>query len=930
MPKDYNKTLNLPITDFPMRASLPEKEPRTLENWEKEKIYLKVMERNRNKPIYLLHDGPPYANGDIHLGHALNKILKDFVVRYKNMCGFKAPFIPGWDTHGLPTELKAASKVGKEKLKSLPSVEIRKICKEFALSYVNNQREQFKRLGSMGDWDNPYITLQPEFEKKQIELFAKMAGKGFIYRGLKPVYWCPTCETALAEAEIEYSDDSCVSIYVKFKIADDKGKLEYLGVDLQKTYFVIWTTTAWTLPANTAICLGANFEYSVIKCGNEFYIIASELLEKSMSVAGLNQYEVIGKLKGSNLEYIEVYHPFLDRKSVVINGDHVTLESGTGCVHTAPGHGVEDFEVCGNYDNIPVIVPVDSRGILTHEAGEFGGLNTKNASEKIIEHLQKSNLLFASKQLNHQYPHCWRCKSPVIFRATEQWFCSIDELKDQAIKAIDGVKWIPEWGKNRISSMVTERKNWCISRQRKWGVPIPIFFCEECGEPIINEKIMNSVAEIFGKEGSDAWFIRDSSYFIPEEFKCTKCGNSRFIKETDIMDVWFDSGVTHEVVCNEKNSLKWPADLYLEGADQYRGWFQSSLLTSVASRGGAPYKAVATHGWVVDEEGKKQSKSQGNGVAPSDVINKYGADILRLWAASSDYHCDIKISNNILKQISESYRKIRNTARYIIGNLYDFNPNKDMVELSNLCSLDKWAVARLNEVINKVKESYDSLEFHNVYHTIHKFCIVDMSNFYLDILKDRLYVYAADSKERRCAQTSMYIILDAITKLLSPILPFTTDEIWKYMPHKDSDNKKYVILNDMPSESLIDVSEEFMSYWEYIHKLREEITKILETSRKNKVIGSSLDAMVYLYCSEKDYNFIKDSKDILKTSLIVSGLQVFNEGSGEEKAEEIEGLTITVKHAEGKKCERCWTYSNTVGEDKENPDLCERCVKILK
>lgn len=936
---DYNKTLNLPHTDFPMRAGLTQKEPEFLEMWEKSEIYKKIMKKNEGKPVYVLHDGPPYANGDIHLGHSLNKILKDIIIRYKNMSGFKAPFIPGWDTHGLPTELKARAKVGMEKAKTLTNAELRKICKEFAMGYVENQREQFKRLGVLGDWENSYITLLPKFEKKQIEIFAKMVEKGSIYRGLRPVYWCPSCETALAEAEIEYSNDDCTSIYVKFKISDAKGKLDKFAVDLSKTYFIIWTTTAWTLPGNVAICVGGNFKYSVVKAGikingtlkEEFYVVASNLVEESMNIAGIDDYLILGEIKGENLEYIEAEHPFLNRKSLVILGNHVTLESGTGCVHTAPGHGVEDFEVCGNYKEIPVIVPVDSRGILTDEAGEFSGLRTDEASKKIIEKLDTDGNLFAAKKINHQYPHCWRCKSPILFRATKQWFCSIDKFKKQALSEIEKIKWIPGWGKERISSMVGERKDWCISRQRKWGVPIPIFFCKECGEPLLDTEVMMYVAELFGKEGSDVWFVKDSEEILPKDkdISCHRCGCKEFLKETDIMDVWFDSGVTHAAVCNEEHGLKWPADLYLEGADQYRGWFQSSLLTAVAVFGKAPYKAVATHGWVVDEEGKKQSKSQGNGVSPEEVVKKYGADILRLWVASADYHSDVRISYDILKQLSESYRKIRNTERYMISNLYDFEPDKSMLELSEIDEMDKWAILKLNELIDNVKEAYENLEFHSVYHMIHKFCIVDMSNFYLDVLKDRLYVYKAESKERRSAQTSIYLIADALVRLLSPILPFTTQEIWKYMPHKHKDNVDNVILNDMPSKNCITVENGFIEKWNYILKICTELKKILEDARKNKIIGASLEAKVSIFCEGNEYARIKSMTEIIKTALIVSEVAVLNEKGGNVPLNEIKNASVTVGHADGKKCERCWSYSETVGLDSKNPDLCEKCVNNL-
>ncbi len=932
MSKDYNNTLNLPKTDFPMRAGLPQREPEILSKWEENQIYDKLMEKNEGKPVYILHDGPPYANGDIHLGHALNKILKDIIVRYKNMTGYKAPFIPGWDTHGLPTELKARKKAGIGKKANITDKELRDICKQFVMDYVDGQREQFKRLGVLGDWAHPYITLQPEFEAKQIEVFAQMADKGAIYRGLKPVHWCSTCETALAEAEIEYSEDECKSIYVKFNLSDDKGKLSKFSIDLSKIYFVIWTTTAWTLPGNVAVCLGPDFDYSLLNCGEEYYIIASKLVNDCMAAAGIEDYKIIGEVKGKDLEGIKVEHPFLNRESVVIVGEHVTLESGTGCVHTAPGHGIEDFDVCKNYDDIPVIVPVDSHGYLTDEAGQFSGLSISEASEKIISHLKDTGYLFAMKEIRHQYPHCWRCKDPVLFRATEQWFCSIDKFKEKALSEIDNVKWVPEWGKNRMTSMVSDRKDWCISRQRKWGVPIPIFFCEKCNKPIIDKDIMMHVSNIFKQEGSDAWFIKDAEELMPKDTKCPHCGEAKFRKEKDIMDVWFDSGVTHAVVCEDRPGLKWPSDVYLEGADQYRGWFQSSLLTAVASKGRAPYKTVVSHGWVVDEDGRKQSKSMGNGVKPQEIVDKYGADILRLWVASADYHADIKISQDIIKQLCESYRKIRNTARYIVGNLYDFNPDEDCVEdlSNNLLPLDKWALVKLNELVEKARQGYELFEFHNVYHAIQKFCIVDMSNFYLDIIKDRLYVEKSDGIERRAAQTTIYVILDTLVKLINPILPYTSEEIWGYMPHSSKDDKMGALFNDIPSKIEIAITDDFMKTWDKIYIIREEIKKALETARKNKVIGSSLEAEVKIYCSGEMYEFVNRHKEDIKTVLIVSEISISDSGKGEYNTEKLDGMTITVNHANGNKCERCWIYSNTIGEDNENPTLCSRCSKILK
>lgn len=921
MPEDYKSTLNLSKTDFPMRAGLPKSEPETLQRWQENKVYEKLMELNEGKPLYVLHDGPPYANGDIHLGTALNKVLKDIIVRYKNMAGFKSPYVPGWDTHGLPTELKARKKAGVGNSTTISDSELRKICREFALGYIDNQRTQFKRLGGIGEWDNPYITLLHEFESKQIEIFAEMACKGYIYRGLKPVYWCAECETALAEAEIEYAEDPCDSIYVKFRVTDDMGKLAAMGADLKKTYFVIWTTTTWTLPANVAICVGPQFNYSLIKCDGEYYVMAEELYISAMEAAGKENYEVIGTIKGFELEYMKTAHPFIDRESLVIIGNHVTLESGTGCVHTAPGHGVDDYNVCRNYPEIPIIVPVDSHGILTEEAGQFAGLATGDANKPIAEYLEQIGALFALQKIIHQYPHCWRCKKPVLFRATKQWFCSVEDFKEQAVEAIKTVQWIPGWGEDRITSMVRDRADWCISRQRKWGVPIPIFFCKDCGEPIINKEAMLHVSKLFKAFGSDIWYEKDAMELVPEGIVCPKCGCRSFDKEKDIMDVWFDSGVTHAAVCAQRPYLKCPADLYLEGADQYRGWFQSSLLTSVATTGQAPYKTVVTHGWVVDGKGQKMSKSLGNGILPSEIVEEYGADILRLWVASSDYHADIRISKDILKQLSEAYRKIRNTARYILSNINDFDPDKDMVALDALYPIDKWALSKLDELNKRVREGYDTFEFHQVFHAIHNFCVVDMSNFYLDVLKDRLYTEQADGASRRTAQTTIFIILDALTRMVSPILAFTSDEIWQFMPHRSSDNRENIVFNEMPNPTGVQVDDDFIASWNKIHELRDTVKKSIELAVKDKVIRTSLESKITLTCAGAEYDFLTQVKDELAAALIVSQVEIVSADVSE--------LQVKVEHADGEKCERCWIYSNSVGKNTEHKTLCARCIAVL-
>lgn len=925
---DYNKTLNLPETEYPMRGNLPAKEPVMLENWDNEQLYKKILEKNDGKPSYILHDGPPYANGDIHLGTALNKVLKDIIVKQKNMSGYKANYVPGWDTHGLPIELKAMKSIGVED-GAIPPLELRKHCREFALSFVESQKQQFKRLGVLGDFDNPYLTLKPEFEARQVKVFGEMIKRGYIYKGLKPVYWCPECQTALAEAEIEYQDDPCYSVYVKFNVVEDKGLLTALGLDLKNTYFVIWTTTTWTLPGNLAICLGPDYEYTVVKANGENYIMARELIEPTLKAAGIEEYETIGSFTGKELEYCKAQHPFMPRTSLVIVGDHVTLESGTGCVHTAPGYGVDDFEVCKKYPELGIVVGVDGHGVLTEQSGMFAGLKTDDANKVIAKHLVETNHMFATEKILHQYPHCWRCKSPILFRATEQWFCSVKDFRDETVKAIEDVEWIPAWGEDRIKGMVLDRSDWCISRQKTWGVPIPIVYCKDCHKPIVNDDTINAISELFRREGSDAWWKYDAKDIIPAGVKC-ECGCTEFEKETDIMDVWFDSGVTHTAVLDEREGLSSPADLYLEGADQYRGWFQSSLLTSVVINGRAPYKAVCTHGWVVDGEGKTMHKSLGNGIEPKEIYDKNGADILRLWVASSDYHSDIRISKPILAQLSEAYKKIRNTARYILGNLSNqggFDLDKDGIAYSDMEELDKWAIMRLDNLIDKVNEAYNAFDFHIVFHAIHNFCVVDMSNFYLDIIKDRLYCEKPDSTIRRSAQTAMYRILSAISRLVAPILSFTADEIWSYMNHCASENPESVFLNDMPEKSGMTYSDEFVAKWDYIYDLRVDAKKALELKRADKVIGSSLEADLVIAAGD-DYDKLVNIKDILPAVFIVSKVDIENTAEGEYKGETT-GLGFTVKKASGKKCERCWIYSDTVGECDEHPTLCERCAHTV-
>ena len=918
----YDSTLNLPKTLFEMRAGLPKKEPVMLKDWDDNDLYNQLMKHNEGKPQFILHDGPPYANGNIHMGTALNKIIKDIIIREKNMEGYQAPYVPGFDTHGLPIELKALSSVG-DKKKDISKLELRQICEKFATEHIDIMSDQFKRLGVIGDFEHPYLTLKPEFEARQIEIFGEMAKKGYIYKGLKPVYWCPDCRTALAEAEIEYGEDECDSIYVRFKLTDDpNGVLAKHNIPLDKAWIVIWTTTTWTLPANVATCLNPNLEYAFVKIGDAYHIMARELVESTMKGCHIDEYEVLPEtVLGSELELMQYQHPFLDRKGLVILGDHVTLEGGTGCVHTAPGHGVEDFEVCVNhYPQVPVVVPVDDAGRLTAEAGEkFAGLKVWDANKVILEHIKESGHLMGVQHITHQYPHCWRCHHPIIFRATEQWFCSIDAFKEDVYKAIDSVHWQPAWGHDRMAGMVRDRSDWCISRQRVWGVPIPVFYCKKCGKYHITDASIKAVSDLFRKEGSDAWYKYDANDILPKTEVC-ECGASDWEKDPDIMDVWFDSGSTWSAVCRERPELRWPVDMYMEGADQFRGWFQSSLLTSVATQGVAPYREVLCHGWVVDAQGKQMHKSAGNGMEPSEIIRDYGADIIRLWVASSDYTVDVRAGKEIFRQLSEAYRKMRNTARFMLGNISDFDPAKDMVDDDQLFEIDRWALEACNKLTATMRDAYEHYDFSRAYHALYNFCVIDMSNFYMDVIKDRLY--CADDHARRCAQTALYRILVDFTKLLAPILCFTSQEIWSYIPKLDG-MKDYVVFEQMP-EAKAAADEAFEAKWDRIMAIRDDVKKVLEQARADKVIGSALEAGLTLYCSKEVYDFLNAiPMDELADLMIVSHVDLVK-GEGGVKGL-TEGLGMSVAHAAGNKCLRCWKFDTAVGED----GLCPRCAKVL-
>lgn len=922
MPQNYNDTIHKMQTPFEMRAGLPKKEPKMLEDWEQNHVYEQMIRNNEGKPRYILHDGPPYANGSIHMGTALNKIIKDIIIRYKNMSGFQAPYVPGYDTHGLPIELKALGSLG-DKKSGVSKLELRKICKEFATEHIDVMNDQFKRLGVQGDFENPYLTLRPEFEARQVEIFGEMAKKGYIYKGMKAVYWCPEDRTALAEAEIEYAEDECDSIYVRFKLTGDpKGVLAKHNIPLDKAWIVIWTTTTWTLPANVATCLNPDIEYAFVKIGDEYHIMAAELVKATMEACHIDSYEVLPDVvHGDELELMEYQHPFLDRTGLVILGDHVTLEGGTGCVHTAPGHGVEDFEVCVNhYPQLPIVVPVDDAGRLTEEAGkEFAGLKVWAANKVILEHIQQTGHLMGVQHITHQYPHCWRCHHPIIFRATEQWFCSIDAFKEDVYKAIDSVHWQPAWGHDRMAGMVCDRSDWCISRQRVWGVPIPVFYCKKCGKYHITDASIKAVSDLFRKEGSDAWYKYEANEILPKTEVC-ECGASDWEKDPDIMDVWFDSGSTWSAVCRERPELTWPVDMYMEGADQFRGWFQSSLLTSVATQGIAPYREVLCHGWVVDAQGKQMHKSAGNGMEPAEIIRDYGADIIRLWVASSDYTVDVRAGKEIFRQLSEAYRKMRNTARFMLGNLNDFDPNRDMVDEDQLFEIDRWALEACNTLTATMRDAYDHYDFSRAYHALYNFCVIDMSNFYMDVIKDRLY--CADDHARRCAQTALYRILVDFTKLLAPILCFTSQEIWSYVP-KMPGMKDYVVFEQMP-EAKPAAGAEFTAKWDRIMAIRDDVKKVLEQARADKQIGSSLEAALTLYCNEELYHFLNAiPMDELADLFIVSQVSL-EQGEGGVKGI-VDRLGVHADHAAGAKCLRCWKYETTVGEN----GLCPRCAKVL-
>ena len=929
MAQKYDLTLNLPKTDFPMRAGLPKREPDMLKHWEELDIYNEMLKKNEGKPLFNLHDGPPFSNGNIHMGHALNKCIKDFITRSYAMRGYYTPYIPGWDNHGMPIE-SAIIKEQKLNHKAMSVADFRSACEAYAEKYIGIQMEGFKRLGVIGDWEHPYKTMDKGFEADEVRVFGKMYKNGHIYKGLKPVYWCAHDETALAEAEIEYQDDPCTTVYVKFAMNDDLGKLSHL--DKSKLYFIIWTTTIWTLPGNLAIALHPDESYAIVKAANgEMYIIAEALVEKVMKVGGIDEYEIVETHSGSFFENMLASHPFLPKTSRLVLADYVTMDSGTGCVHTAPGFGADDYLTCKRY-GMDMVVPVDDQGRHTDYAGKYAGLKTDESNPIILNDMRDSGVLFASEDIVHSYPHCWRCKHPIIFRATPQWFCSVDSFKEEAVKACEDVRWLPAWGQDRMASMIRERADWCISRQRRWGLPIPVFYCSDCGKPVCTDESIESVAAIFEEHGSNAWFEREAEELLPQGFKCPHCGGTHFTKETDTLDGWFDSGSTHFAAMKRDQGF-WPANMYMEGGDQYRGWFQSSLLVAVGALGmGAPYKECLTHGWTVDGEGRAMHKSLGNGVDPADIVKEFGADMIRLWAGSADYHVDVRCSKEIFKQLSQNYLKFRNTARYCLGNLDGFDAN-DLVKPEDMLELDKWAITKLNKLIEKAAAAYDDYEFHVVSHLINDFCVVELSNFYLDIIKDRLYCEERDGLKRRSAQTALYLILDTMTKMFAPILAFTCDEIWLAMPHRESDDVRNVVLNEMNkpfTEYALDDDE--MAKWDALISVRNDVNGVLEAARGAKRIGKPLEASVTLHAKGASRQTVERISDMnLSELFIVSECLISDEDEHDPEAvvgdgSYNSGLTVSVKEAPGTKCPRCWMHST-----KADPEtgLCPRCAAVV-
>lgn len=932
---DYKSTLNLPETDFPMKANLSVREPERIKTWDEQNAYFKIIKKRENCKKYILHDGPPYANGRIHIGHALNKILKDIIIKVKSFENMQSPYVPGWDCHGLPIEHQVDKKLGKKK-QELSKSQIRKLCREYAAEFIDIQREEFKRLGIFGDWANPYVTMDHVYEAKTLEELYKFFNNKGIYKGSKPVYWCTSCVTALAEAEVEYDNHVSHSVYVKFGVRD--GEKAKLGLEkTAKVSSVIWTTTPWTLPANLAVCVHADIVYALIKvcesenkniAEGEYLIVADKLLENLTTEFKIKSFETVKTFTGAELEGLVNKHPFYERDSMIIVGDHVTIDAGTGLVHTAPGHGQEDYVVGMKY-GLEVLNPVDDYGVFKPDTELFAGEHINKANPKIIELLDKTGILLNHSEINHSYPHCWRCKKPVIFRATPQWFISMEtnSLREKALEEIKRVQWIPSWGQNRINAMIESRPDWCISRQRTWGVPIAVFTCQDCEEVYIPKDVQEKVVQAFREHGADAWFDMETEEFVGKDASCKKCGSSRLRKETDILDVWFDSGVSHAAVCEERKELGWPVNMYLEGSDQHRGWFHSTLLESVGTRGRAPYDEVLTHGFVVDGKGRKMSKSAGNVVSPDEIINKYGAEVLRLWVAAEDYTEDIRISNDIVNRLVESYRKIRNTARYLLGVISDFNPDKDAVEYEKLTDLDRYALIRWQAIKERIYTAYDKYQFHVFYHTFLNYCINDLSSFYLDIIKDRVYSYKKDSHLRRSAQTALFTITKEMSIMIAPILSFTADEIWEFIPNWEG--KSDLIFEELFAPVLALKDPKLEEKWDRIIEIRKEVNKALELARAEKVIGHSLGAKVIIGLSEADRALMTADEGIEKI-FIVSELVLENIDSFDGPyVSEDKTVKVLASASENKKCERCWCQVPTVGQSAEHPTLCARCVEAI-
>lgn len=943
-PLELKKTVNLPRTNFAQKANLAQAEPARLKKWNDIKLYEMIRESRKTAEKFILHDGPPYANADIHIGTALNKILKDFVVKTATMQGFDSPYVPGYDCHGLPIETHVEKKLaekGKNKA-DLPANTFRRICREHASHAMDGQTRDFSRLGILGEWENPYLTMSPEYEATTARLFGKFLERGYVYKGLRPVYWCIHDQTALAEAEVEYKEHTSPSIYVKFPLVSDAKELN-AALDGKNVFVVIWTTTPWTLPANLGIAVHPDFDYSAVESGDEVYIVASELAKSFAETCGLSETKELARFKGSKLDRLEARHAWLDRISFIMNGEHVTLggeadaeteldvrfenkgaqKSGTGCVHTAPGHGADDFNIGRSY-GLEIYCPVDNAGNFTPDVEFFGGENIFKANPKIVEFLKERGALLHSENYNHRYPHCWRCKNPVIFRATPQWFISMDaqaqtgapkSLRENALSEIENVNWHPNWGEGRMANMVKGRPDWCVSRQRLWGVPIPVFYCKGCDEAIADAEIVNHVADIFLKETADAWYNREVKDLLPEDFKCPKCAGAEFIKETDILDVWFDSGSSCVAVLETRENLRFPAEVYLEGGDQFRGWFNSSLMCGLAAHDKSPYKNLITHGWVVDGEGKQMHKSTGNAISPNEVIAKSGAEILRLWAAAVDYTEDMRCSDEILERVTDAYRKFRNTLRYALGNLDGFNPEIENVSVSEMLEIDRWALASLDKAVEKCLEGFENFNYQTVYQTLYNLVTVTLSARYFDIIKDRLYIFAPNSLERRSAQTALYEIADKLARLLAPILSFTADEAFENLPHQKLAS---VHLAEFPKLAGADNSQ-LLSDWERIFSIRDEVLKALEDARTEKKIGSSLEAKVILTTDKETTRFLLPFYEDLRYIFIVSQVEV-HEGDAQ---------TVEIRKADGAKCERCWNYSARVGVSEKYPTVCERCVNAL-